>query len=207
MIVYAGFFKIIEVVPMQIQAYPLAFDDFYRVLSQAEVAASPAEIHGVLCSFVCMGRKLDGGFWIDILLKRLGMKPRLVLGSQGVVLGLYDATCRQLDGLQSFKLLLPDEQHELRKRAEALKLWCEGFLYGLGWAGSFFDEETSDTVYEALFCIAEIAKLSLDQLEITQLDGLACQEAIEFITRTIPLIYEELRRHPLEGDTGSKYLH
>ncbi|MES2999033.1 MAG: UPF0149 family protein [Pseudomonadota bacterium] len=192
---------------MQIQVKTPAFDDFYRVLSQAEVVTSPAEIHGVLCGFVCVGPKLNGGFWIDILLKRLDVRSRLMLGPQGAVVGLYDAACRQLSGLQSFKLLLPDEQHELEERAEALSLWCEGFLYGLGLGDSSFDEEASDAVHEVLFCIAEIARLNVSQLEVTELDRLAYEEAIEFITQAIPLIYEELMHYPLEGSMGSIYLH
>jgi uncharacterized protein YgfB (UPF0149 family) len=194
-------------IPMQIQANPHAFDDFYHMLNQTEVVASPAEIHGMLCGFVCVGPRLNGGFWIDILLKRLSVKPRLMLEPQGAVVGLYDAACRQLGGMQSFKLLLPGEQYELGKRAEALSLWCEGFLYGLGLGGSFFDEQTSDTVCEALFCIAEIAKLDISQLKVSNLDGMAYQEAIEFITLAVPLIYEELGHYSLEGNTGSLYLH
>jgi yecA family protein len=195
---------------MQIQVNPPpAFDDFYRLLSQSEVVTSPAEIHGMLCGFVCVGSKLNGGFWIDILLKRLGVRSsRLMLGSHGAVVGLYDAACRQLSGLQSFKLLLPDAQQELEQRAEALSLWCEGFLYGLGLGGSSFDEETSDSVHEALFCIAEIAKLDVSQLEVTELDRLAYDDAIDFITQAIPLIYEELTHYPAEGGAGgSRYLH
>ena len=193
---------------MQIQVKTPSFDDFYSLLSQAEVVTSPAEIHGMLCGFVCVGPKLNGLFWIDILLKRLEVRPRLKLGSQGAVVGLYDAACRQLGGLQSFKLLLPDEQHELEERAEALSLWCEGFLYGLGLGGNSFYEETSDTVHEALFCIAEIAKLDVSQLEVTELDRVAYDEAIEFITQAVPLIHEELVVHyPAERGTGSMYLH
>lgn len=192
---------------MQIQVKTHAFDDFYRLLSQAEVVTSPAEIHGMLCGFVCVGPKLNGGFWIDILLKRLEVRPRLRLCPQGAVVGLYDAACRQLSGLQSFKLLLPDEQYDLEERAEALSLWCEGFLYGLGLGGISFDEETSDTIHEALFCIAEIAKLDVSQLEVTELDRLAYDEAIEFITQAIPLIYEELMQYSSEEGTGSIYLH
>lgn len=192
---------------MQIQAKTPAFDDFYRLLSQTEVVTSPAEIHGVLCGFICVGAKLNGGFWIDSLLKRLGVKPsRLMLEPQETVVGLYDVACRQLSGLQSFKLLLPDEQHDLEARAEALSFWCEGFLYGLGLGANSFDEETSEAVHEALYCIAEIAKLDVSQLEVTELDRIACDEAIEFITQAIPLIYEELMHYSIEG-AGSAYLH
>ena len=48
---------------MQIQAKSPAFDDFYHLLTQAEVVTSPAEIHGMLCGFVCVGPKLNGGFY------------------------------------------------------------------------------------------------------------------------------------------------
>jgi uncharacterized protein YgfB (UPF0149 family) len=192
---------------MQIQAKSPAFDDFYHLLTQAEVVTSPAEIHGMLCGFVCVGPKLNGGFLIDILLKRLGTRPRFMLGSQGAVVGLYDVACRQLSGLQSFQLLLPDERHELEERAEALSRWCEGFLYGLGLGGSSIEEETPDVIHEALYCIAEIAKLEISHLEVTELDKLAYDEAIEFITHAIPLIYEELTHYSVEASTGSIYLH
>jgi uncharacterized protein YgfB (UPF0149 family) len=192
---------------MQIQAKSPAFDDFYHLLTQAEVVTSPAEIHGMLCGFVCVGPKLNGGFLIDILLKRLGTRPRFMLGSQGAVVGLYDVACRQLSGLQSFQLLLPDERHELEERAEALSRWCEGFLYGLGLGGSSIEEETLDVIHEALYCIAEIAKLEISHLEVTELDKLAYDEAIEFITHAIPLIYEELTHYSVEASTGSIYLH
>ena len=192
---------------MQTQAKSPTFDDFYHLLTQAEVATSPAEIHGMLCGFVCVGQKLNGGFLIDILLKRLGTRPPFMLGSQGAIVGLYDAACRQLSGLQTFQLLLPDEQHELEERAEALSLWCEGFLYGLGLGGSSIEDETPDVIHEALYCIAEIAKLEIIHLEVTELDKLAYDEAIEFITHAIPLIYEELIRYSVEGSAGSMYFH
>lgn len=193
---------------MQTQAKSPAFDDFYHLLTQAEVATSPAEIHGMLCGFVCVGPKLNGGFLIDILLKRLETSPPLMMGSQGAVVGLYDAACRQLSGLQAFQLLLPDEQHELEERAEALSLWCEGFLYGLGLGGgSSIEDETPDVIHEALYCIAEIARLEINHLEVTALDKLAYDEAIEFITHAIPLIYEELIRYSVEGSSGFIYLH
>lgn len=192
---------------MQVQEKSPAFDDFYHLLTQADVAASPAEIHGMLCGFICAGPKLNGGFLIDILLKRLGTRPRLVLEPQGAVVGLYDTACRQLSGLQTFQLLLPDERYELGERAEALSLWCEGFLYGLGLGGSSIEEETPDVIHEALYCIAEIAKLEISNLVVTELDKLAYNEAIEFVTHAIPLIYEELTHYSLEGSTGSSYLH
>jgi uncharacterized protein len=192
---------------MQTQAKSPAFDDFYHLLTQAEVATSPSEIHGMLCGFICVGSKLNGGFLIDILLKRLGTRPALMLGSQGAIVSLYDAACRQLSGLQTFQLLLPDERHELEQRAEALSLWCEGFLYGIGLGGSSIEEETPDVIHESLYCIAEIARLEINHLEVTDLDELAYDEAIEFITHAIPLIYEKLTHYTIEGSSRFNYLH
>lgn len=192
---------------MQTHSKTPAFDDFYHLLTQAEVVTSPAEIHGMLCGFVCVGPKLNGGFLIDILLKRLGNRPPFMLGSQDAIVSLYDAACRQLSGLQTFQLLLPNAQHQLEERAEALSLWCQGFLYGLGLGGSTIEDETPDVIHEALYCIAEIAKLNMNHLEIMELNKLAYDEAIEFITHAIPLIYEELTYYSLEGSTDSMYLH
>lgn len=192
-------------IAMHVQPKPTAFDDFYHLLSQAEVMTSPAEIHGVLCGFICVGNKLNGEFSIDILLQRLGGRtPDVEMGPQGgALVGLYDVACRQLSGLQSFELLLPKPQQALSIRAEALSLWCEGFLYGLSFLGGMLEEELSESVSEALHCIAEIARLDVSQFEVSELDKKAYEEALDFVTQAIPLIHEELIQAVEQKGSGS----
>ena len=199
---------------MQGQVKATPYDQFYFDLSQSQTVGSPSEIHGILCGFVCVGRRLNGGFWIDSLLKRLAAtRPKSRLAPQGAVVSLYDAICRQLGGFQSFELLLPGIEHRLEDRAEALGLWCEGFLAGLGLGedklggDSMVGRVVSDAVHETLYCIAEIAGLKTDKIEISEIDKFAFGEAIEFVTNAVPIIYKELTKMPVNSSMASLYLH
>ena len=51
--------------------------------------------------------------------------------------GLFEATRAALIGTQmQFELLMPDDDEPIELRAEALTLWCNGFVYGLGSGGA-----------------------------------------------------------------------
>lgn len=196
---------------MQIQPKIPAFDDFSYVLAQADTPTSPSELHGVLSGLVCVEHRLNGGSWLDIILKRMGSHARLDSSKhQEMVLGLYDVICRQIGGFEEeFQLLLPSENRPLAERAKALSNWCQGFLYGFALGGDPIDDETSDVVHEAVRCISEIAQLDFNQIEITEMDGVAYEGVIEFITNSVPLIYSSLTGY-LEDDiedASSNYLH
>jgi len=195
---------------MQIQAKIPAFDDFSYVLAQADTPTSPSELHGVLSGLICVEHWLNGGSWLDIILKRIGSHTRLDSKHQEMVLGLYDIICRQLGGLEDeFQLLLPNENQPIAERAKALSNWCQGFLYGLALGGDPIDEESPDMVHEALRCISEIAQLDFDQIEVTEMDGIAYEGVIEFITNSVPIIYSSLTGCLEEDmqDASSSYLH
>ena len=62
-----------------------------------------------------------------------------------VLQNVYDAMVRTLAGNDSaFAPLLPDDDAPLAERADALSMWCQGFLYGLG-SGSAADPSKVST--------------------------------------------------------------
>jgi len=176
---------------MQVQTKIPAFDDFSGMLAQADVMASPAELHGILAGMISIGHKLDGKFWFDIILKRLATPTCVSLPQRRALIDLYDKTCRQLNDFNAeFQLLLPDEQQSFSTRAEALSRWCAGFLYGLQLEESLSRPITND-LRNALRCIAEIAQLDFNKIEVDDHDQPAYGAAVECVRAAVLTAYSE----------------
>lgn len=185
---------------MQFESKILVFSDFSHLLAQADSLANPAEIHGILCGLICTGQKIDGKFWFHMVLKLFETRAHISSRHRGMILELYDATCRQFSGVGSeFELLLPDVQQTLKHRAESLSQWCQGFLYGLKLADNTIIDETSEEAREALHCISEIARLDYANIEVREIDENAYAGVVEYVRSAAIVLYTEFA----DGHSGS----
>ena len=91
-----------------------------------------------------------------------------------------------------FEPLLPDDEQPLNGRANALALWCTGFLYGLG-AGSISDlAALGGDVGEIVRDFTEISRATGDDAEGDESNEQAYAELVEFIRVAAQVVFEEL---------------
>ena len=131
----------------QVPAYPR----FARQLAGADVDATPAEVHGIAVGLLCAGATDAYARWERELLEGAGEGDVLVDECRRSLRAVHDATAAALDDADmGLTLLLPDDDRPLAERADALRYWCAGFLYGLGIAGIAPDRALSLEGREAL---------------------------------------------------------
>ena len=91
-----------------------------------------------------------------------------------------------------FEPLLPDDEQPLNGRANALALWCTGFLYGLG-TGPISDlRRLSGDVGEIVRDFTEISRATGDDAEGDESNEQAYAELVEFIRVAAQVVFEEL---------------
>jgi uncharacterized protein YgfB (UPF0149 family) len=91
-----------------------------------------------------------------------------------------------------FEPLLPDDEQPLNGRANALALWCTGFLYGLG-TGHISDlEALGGDVGEIVRDFTEISRASGDEADSDESNEQAYAELVEFIRVAAQVVFEEL---------------
>jgi hypothetical protein len=176
----------------QVPAYPR----LARQLAAADVDASPAEVHGIAAGLLCAGVGDSWARWEAELLEG---------GVDGNVLAdecrhslrrLHDATVAELDDADmGLTLLLPDDDRPLPERADALRDWCAGFLYGLGIAGIPTDRALSAEGREALRDLTELTRLDAEHVADSEGEEGALTEIVEFVHVAVLLIREDLRAH------------
>jgi uncharacterized protein len=168
----------------------IRFKDFEDVLATAGGLADAAEAHGSLCGALCSVSPYKMQDWINEILPD---GAALSDESAAVIERVFTATATSFgeQGME-FEPLLPDDEQPLNGRANALALWCTGFLYGLG-TGSISDlEALSGDVGEIVRDFTEISRATGDDAEGDESNEQAYAELVEFIRVAAQVVFEEL---------------
>jgi uncharacterized protein YgfB (UPF0149 family) len=168
----------------------IRFKDFEDVLAAAGSLADAAEAHGSLCGALCSMSPYRMQDWVNeilpdgaalsdesaAMLERVFTETATSFGEQGM----------------EFEPLLPDDEQPLNGRANALALWCAGFLYGLG-TGQISDlSALAGDVGEIVRDFTEISRATGDDADVDESNEQAYAELVEFIRVAAQVVFEEL---------------
>jgi uncharacterized protein len=168
----------------------IRFKDFEDVLAMAGSLADAAEAHGSLCGALCSMSPYKMQDWVNEILPD---GAALSDESAAMIEKVFTATATSFgeQGME-FEPLLPDDEQPLNGRANALALWCTGFLYGLG-TGHISDlEALNGDVGEIVRDFTEISRASGDEADADESNEQAYAELVEFIRVAAQVVFEEL---------------
>ena len=176
----------------------ITFDELDHALRQAQIPIAAAEAHGIICGSVCSGA--PGGDWEALI---LGQAPITEDGDAGRLLrALHAQTRAWLDENEmGFQLYIPDDEHALAERAEAVADWCRGFMLGLAASGVRNLQQLPGNAQEVLHDFAAISELTVDTPADDEQER-ALAEIEEYMRVGTQLVYEELRPDTEASDSG-----
>jgi len=173
------------------------YDEFERVLKDARALPEPAEAHGTLAGALCSSRDYGLIEWLREILP--DDSPDEEALQSPVLQNVYNAMVRTLVGSDSdFQPLLPDDDAPLVDRAEALSLWCQGFLYGLGSGTTSDPGQVSVEAREIIRDFTEITQVGVDAGDDDEESEVAFAEVVEFVRVGTQLLFVELA--PARGE-------
>lgn len=143
------------------------FTHLQERLERAAIPLSPAEVHGLACGLAVTG--LDGleDLWHKVILEDADPDDVLVKEAITSLDGMLERTLDELED-ESFGLVLCLPQGEVatvQLQAEALRDWCQGFLFGFGLGGEALHARLSQEAAEALQDMTEITRMDTDAIE------------------------------------------
>ncbi|MGR8932809.1 MAG: UPF0149 family protein [Gammaproteobacteria bacterium] len=148
-------------------------------------AQNTAEAHGIATAMLCVDMRCDAATWLREVLRDA---EALEIETRAPLLLLFESTRRLLqDEDFEFDLMLPDEDTSLQQRAEALRDWCHGFLFGIGHSRS--NGEWPGECRELIQDIVEISRL--DASAEGEEDENALTQIHEFLRTAVLLIQQE----------------
>lgn len=161
------------------------------ILEQQGAELDAAEAHGIAAGMLCVDLKTAANQWLQELLEDRSVTPD---EGDTVLVEFFEQTRKLLDGYDeqfAFDLLLPDENEALSVQAEALRQWCQGFLYGFG------------TLHRTGHRCEECDEILRDMIEFTKLDSrveneqdeMALMEIHEYIRSAVLLVRDDMYEH------------
>jgi uncharacterized protein YgfB (UPF0149 family) len=151
--------------------------------------ANAAQIHGLLCGYICATSAGEEERWEEMLPGIKQTKKVYELLEE-----VLEASYCQLNEFSfEFSLILPDEKENINIRAEALGLWCQGFLTGLELANIPIQDREPGEVTEALDDIIEISEISFGDIAENDEDESAYLELVEYVRLSVLMIFHELK--------------
>ena len=174
------------------------YRDLAELLYRSGAPVPLAELHGGLCGVICASGREAASSWLDSLLDDCTGDANTLSQLAGRLEVLGKNTWQALSGLTlEFCPLLPDDEVGLDQRAEALGLWCHGFLAGLVIGGVDLtggSAALSAELDELVRDFAEISRAGADREEIedTELGDGSLTELVEFVRVGTQFVFEEL---------------
>jgi len=154
----------------------------------------PSEAHGLISGILCAHSKNTEFSWEELIgEKNLGKNQELLQK-------LYDGSAAQLEDFSfEFQLVLPTDSESLPVRAEALTLWCQGFLTGINFISKRSKQAQSTETEEIINDIVEIAKMNYEDVVASEEDEAAFVELVEYVRMAAISIYQE-RQDAIEAN-------
>ena len=171
------------------------YDQVKRLLSESRAVTEPAEAHGTLAGALCA----TGAYRLEDWLAEILPEGAARGDAAAQLREVYDETRAALTGTQmQFSLLMPDDEAPIELRTEALTLWCNGFVYGLGTSVAPDPEQLPGDAGEIVRDLAQIMRAGVDEREGLEANEAALAELVEFVRVGVQVVFEELGalRHP-----------
>lgn len=164
-----------------------SYAELQRLLTECRAVTEPAEAHGTLTGALCANGQYALADWVNEVLPE-GVDQSVALAALG---DLYQVTANALAGqLMEFDLLLPDDAQPIEARTEALTLWCNGFLYGLGTGGAADLQRMPGDAGEIIRDLSQITQAGVDTTEDAEANESALADLVEFARVGVQLVYE-----------------
>ena len=157
------------------------WSDWDRNFAKIEEINSPSELHGLLTGIVCVTHAPTAEEWNNILdsldvpaLDAEGLEL-LTQEAEDIAVSLSE---EELDYLP----LLPDDDHPLEERVQALADWCAGVVLGFGLASGRIRNDEIELIEH----LQDVAAVEFDETDNDEEGEASYQELYEFV-RLIPV--------------------
>ncbi len=157
------------------------WNDWSHHFGGIEEISSPSELHGLLTGIVCVTQAPTPDEWLQILATLT--VPQL---EQEALDLLAEETDDVFHALSEDELdylpILPDDEHPLSERVQALADWCTGVVLGFGLASGNIRSDEAELIQH----LQDIAAVEFEDTDDDEEGEISYQELYEFV-RLIPV--------------------
>ncbi|MDQ9010565.1 UPF0149 family protein [Acinetobacter gerneri] len=157
------------------------WSDWSQNFDGIEEISSPSELHGLLTGIVCVTEAPTRDEWLQILstlnIPKMDDDALALLTEEG-----EDVAHALNDDELDYLPMLPDDEHFLVERVQALADWCAGVVLGFGLASGHLRNDEQELIEH----LQDVASVEFDESDNDEEGEMSYQELFEFV-RLIPV--------------------
>ena len=157
------------------------WSDWDRNFSKIEEINTPSELHGLLTGIICVTNAPTREEWQQILnsldVPELDAEALELLSDEG-----EDVAASLSEDELDYLPLLPDDEHPLHERVQALADWCAGVVLGFGLASGHIRQDEMELIEH----LQDVAAVEFEDSYNDEEGEESYQELYEFV-RLIPV--------------------
>jgi len=180
----------------------MAYQTITNIFHENESDLTASEAHGLATGLLCIENSIEVATWLSQLFPE---EIVLIDEDKTILVSLFEQTRKLMsddDANFRYDLFLPGDDEPFADQIEALRFWCEGFLFGIGYSRSTSDwpGETGEIIRD----IVEFSKLDTDEDEQTDEDEdenvAALMEVQEYLRVAVMMLKDQF----LEESNGQQ---
>lgn len=169
----------------------ISYTKLESTLSKLGAQLNAAETHGLMTGLLTITSPQKHEAWRSVLLENLDCSTPSqvqwkIFSNTGSQI-MHDFTEQNF----AFNLLLPSDDQPLQERADALVLWCRGYLSGLGLIGITQEHLANNVVKELVDDLSQIAHIQMET-DSSEEDENSYMELVEYVRVAVQNIQVEL---------------
>lgn len=172
------------------------WNDWNTHFDGIEEISSPSELHGLLTGIVCVTQAPTSEQWSQIL-NTLNVPPLSVEALESLTDEADDVANALSDDDLDYLPMLPDDNHGLAERVQALADWCAGVVLGFGLASGNIRAEEQELIEH----LQDVAAVEFEDSDNDEEGEDSYQELYEFV-RLIPVSLSVGRQKILVADSS-----
>lgn len=172
------------------------WNDWNTHFDGIEEISSPSELHGLLTGIVCVTQAPTAEQWSQIL-NTLNVPPLSVEALESLTDEADDVANALSDDDLDYLPMLPDDNHGLAERVQALADWCAGVVLGFGLASGNIRAEEQELIEH----LQDVAVVEFEDSDNDEEGEDSYQELYEFV-RLIPVSLSVGRQKILVADSS-----
>ncbi|WP_089604506.1 UPF0149 family protein [Acinetobacter piscicola] len=157
------------------------WSDWNQNFDEIEEISSPSELHGLVTGIVCVTEAPTRDEWLQILstldVPKIDDAAIALLAEEAEDIS-HALSEDDLDYLP----MLPDDEHTLSERVQALADWCEGVVLGFGLASGRIRSDEQELIES----LQDVASVEFDESDDDEEGEASYLELYEFV-RLIPI--------------------
>jgi len=157
------------------------WSEWHQHFSQIEEISSPSELHGLLTGIVCVTQSPTREEWQQIL-ATLNVPELNDLALSMLTDEAEDVSHALSEDELDYLPLLPDDEHVLADRVQALADWCAGVVFGFGLASGHIRQDEMELIEH----LQDVAAVEFEDSDNDEEGEDSYQELYEFV-RLIPV--------------------